>query len=243
VGYGITKEGIEEFANKLSEDEIQARIHGIPQYMQGLIYQQFDRKVHLFDHFKIPLNWMVDIAIDIHPRKPQAVLFVATDPRNERYICDEIFEHGDGTSIAEEIVRKVNQNSYRVNKVIIDPLSKGDSNNAESTFEKIFNVLSRYDMPLQVASKDITTGILEVKKHLKGPNNMPSIFLLNNCVRTLMEIEGYMWDKKTGKPLKENDDMMENLYRICLLKTEYEPPGGYYFSDSNQQSRNAITGY
>ena len=243
VGFGITKEGIEEFSNKLSDDEIQARIYGVPQYMQGLIYPQFNRKTHLFEHFKIPLNWMVDIAIDIHPRKPQAVLFVATDPRNEKYICDEIFQHGDGVSIADEIVRKINQNSYRVNKIIIDPLSKGDSNNPETTYQKIFNVLARYDLTLQVASKDIDAGILAVKEHLKGPNNLPSLFLLDNCMRTLSEIEGYMWDKNTGKPLKVDDDMMENLYRICLLNTEYIPPEYEYSSEYRDERRNETTGY
>lgn len=244
VGFGITEEGIDEFKNKLDADQIQARIYGVPQYMQGLIYGDFNRKIHLFESFTIPLDWMVDITIDIHPREKQAVLFIATDPRNDRYICNELWENGDGTQIAEAIIRKVNQNSYRVNKVAIDPLSKGDSNNQETTYKKIFNVLARYDIPLQVASKDKDAGILEVKKHLKGPNNLPSIFLLDNCMRTLYEIEGYMWDKKTQKPMDLDDHMMENLYRNLLLKTEWEPVESYHYGvEQSQETRNEITGY
>jgi hypothetical protein len=34
-------------------------------------------------------------------------------------------------------------------------------------------------------------------------------------------MEGYMWDEDTGKPVKANDDMMENLGRLALLGTEY----------------------
>jgi len=244
VGFGITREGVEEFKEKLTEAEEQARIYGIPQYLQGLVYPQFDRKTHLFDWFQIPSDWLVDIAIDVHPREKQAVLFVATDSRNDRYICDEIWDNGDGTWIAEEIIRKVNRNNYRVNNIIIDPLSKGDSNNENTVFQKIFTVLSRYGYPLKVASKDKESGILEVKKHLLGPNKRPSMFLLNNCMRTLYEIEGYMWDKETNKPVDKDDHMMENLYRICLLDTQYfSPELEFYESSYQEDNRNAYTGY
>jgi len=243
VGYGITKEGIDELASKLTEDEIQARIYGIPQYMQGLVYPQFNRKVHIFDHFNIPLDWLVDIAIDIHPRERQAVMFVATDQRGDKYICDEIWEYGDGTKLADMIMRKVNNNSYRVNRVVIDPLSKGDQNNDETTYQKIFNVLSRFGLPLETATKDLDGGILAVKNHLMGPNNRPSLFLLNNCMRTLFEIEGYMWEKESNKPVDKDDHMMENLYRICLLDTEWYDENQWVPKKDSTTGRNKRTGY
>jgi len=246
VGYGITEEGIDEFKVKLTDDEVQARIYGVPQYMQGLVEPEFNRKTHLFEHFTIPLHWMVDILIDIHPREKQACLFTATDERNDRYTCDEIWEHGDGTQIAEAIIRKISTNSYRVNRIAIDPLSKADSNQEETTFQKIAIVLMRHDYFLETASKDKDDGILEFKKHLKGPNNKPSWFLLDNCMRTLYEIEGYMWDKDTNKAIKKDDHMMENLYRTMLLKTEYISPEEEYYphtESSTSDGRSATTGY
>jgi hypothetical protein len=228
-------------------------IKGIPQYKAGLIYgDSFNRKYrdrggHLTERFKIPLDWMVDIAIDIHPRKEQAVLFVATDPRNDRYACEEIWGHGDARWVAEEIVRAVHYHSYRVNRIVIDPLAKGDSNNPETMYDVIATILMRNDMVLETASKDKEHGILEVKNHLKGPNGVPSIFFFDDLVRTIYEIEGWMWDKDTQKAAKVDDDMMENLYRIALLKTEYEPPMQY---DGISQplpgqltGRDAVTGY
>lgn len=244
VGFGITKEGLEEYASKLKDNERKARIDGIPQYQQGLVYPTFDRKIHLFDQFEIPLDWMIDIAIDIHPREKQAVLFLATDPRGDRYICDEIWDHGDGIWVGGQIVKKVNRNSYRVNRIIIDPLAKGDSNNPNTTYDKIFNVLTQYGLPLEVASKDRDAGILSVKQHLMGPNKRPSLFILDNCIRTLYEIEGYNWDKETNKPVDKDDHCMENLYRLCLLNTKYvewdETP---FEMAANSQTRNTTTGY
>jgi hypothetical protein len=246
VGYGISREGVDELASKLTEGEKQARIHGIPQYMQGLVLPQFKRKTHLFEWFKIPLDWMVDIAIDVHPRERQAVLFLATDSRNERYICDEIWEHGDGTQVGEAIIRKINKRSFRVNRIIIDPLAKGDRNNPETTYQKIFNVLARYGYSLETAQKDKDGGILEIKKHLMGPNKRPSIFLLDNCIRTLYEIEGWMWDKETQKAQDKDDHMMENLYRLLLLNTQYVAPEEemlYHKQLTGTEGRNATTGY
>ena len=247
VGYGISHEGVEEFRAKLKEEEEQARIFGIPQYMSGLVLPQFKRNIHLKERFDIPLDWMVDIAIDIHPRERQAVLFVATDPRNDRYLCDEIWDFGDGKWVAEKIIRIVNKRNYRVNRVIIDPLAKGDSNNPETTFQKIFNTLAQYDMHLEVATKDKDAGILEIKKHLKGPNKLPSMFFFDDCVRTMFEVEGWMWDKDTNKAVDKDDHMMENLYRLCLLDTQWTHPEDDYYqdytTDEHSQNRNATTGY
>lgn len=221
VGFGITQSGVDEFDKKINDDERQARIHGNPSYMAGLVYPQFTRNLHLAKRFDIPLDWIVDIAIDIHPRERQAVLFIATDPRNERYVINEIWEHGDGTWVGEEIVRYVLRNAYRVGQVIIDPLSKGDKNNPNTVYEKIEDVLWAHEIDLDVATKDKSAGILEVKSHLMGPNKKPSIFFFNDLVRTIMEIEGYMY--KDGAPIDADDHMMENLYRLSLLDTKWRP--------------------
>lgn len=248
VGYGISKEGLDSFAEKLRDEEYEARIRGIPSYKSGLILN-FNRKYkdrggHLIERFDIPLDWMVDIAIDIHPRKKQAVLFVATDQRNDRYVCDEIWGHGNAKWIAESVVRVVKNRAYRVNRIVIDPLAKGDGNNDQTAYEIIANTLMNYDMVLETATKDKDQGILEIKNHLKGPNNEPSIWFFDDLIRTIYEIEGWMWDKDTQKASKEDDDMMENLYRILLLNTQWEPffVPEYDVPDFSY-GRDAVTGY
>ena len=249
VGYGISAEGLDGFASKLRDDEYDARIKGIPSYKSGLILnfsrKYRDRGGHLVERFPIPLDWMVDIAIDVHPRTEQAVLFVATDSRGDRYVCDEIWSHGDGKYIAEEIVRRVKYHSYRVNRVIIDPLAKGDSNSENTTYDTIAMVLMQHGMALETASKDKDSGILKIKDHLWGPNKQPSIFFFDDLIRTIYEIEGWMWDKDTQKAAKVDDHMMENLYRILLLETKWTPPFEYDFVPEMPQmsGRDAVTGY
>ncbi len=248
VGYGITQEGVDELKHKLTDSEIQARIMGVPEYMSGLVLPNFKRKIHLKERFEIPLDWMVDIAIDIHPRERQAVLFMATDTRNYRWLCEEIWDFGDGKWVAEQIIRIINKRNYRINNIIIDPLSKGDSNNDQTTFQKIFNILATYGYVLNTATKDKDAGILEIKNHLKGPNNEPSMFLFDDLVRTLYEIEGWMWDKDTNKAVDKDDHMMENLYRLCLLNTQYVGMEDDFYKEyltggNITENRNASTGY
>ena len=243
---------MEVFSNKLRPEEVESRIQGIPQYMSGVIYQKFSRKYrdrggHLVERFQIPLDWMVDIAIDIHPRKVQAILFKATDTRNYKYLCQEIWGHGDAKWVAESIIRAVKYHSYRVNRVIIDPLAKGDSNNDESMYQIISEILMRNGMILETATKDKEHGILEVKDLLYGPNKEPSMFVFDDLVRTLYEIEGWMWDKDTQKASKDDDDMMENLYRLALLKTQWTEPMDFLMDNEPESAyasgRDSMTGY
>ena len=73
------------------------------------------------------------------------------------------------------------------------------------------------------------------------------MFFFDDMIRTIYEIEGYMWDKDTQKPQDKDDHMMENLYRICLLNTRYSEPMDFLM-DSEPESayasgRDLMTGY
>ena len=224
VGFGITNEGVEQFAKTLTDDEKDARLKGVPSYMSGLVCPRFGRKKHLVERFEIPLDWVVDIAVDIHPRKQQALLFVATSPQQNKYCCFEVFEHGDGNWVGEQIIRIIKRWNLRVNLIVCDPLAKGDRNVGETTFDKIDKVLARYGYVLQTATKDKDSGIIQINNGLYGPNKEPSLFFFDDMKRTIWEIEGWMYDKETQKAQKENDDMMENLYRVLLEDTYYYRP-------------------
>ena len=245
VGFGITEEGVHQFEKTLTDDEKSARIHGKPSYLSGLVYPQFNRKVHLVDRFDIPTDWIVDIGIDVHPREKQAVLFVATDPRNERYVFWEIWDHGDGGWIGHAILRVISRYNLRIGRIIVDPLSKGDKNNPNTTFDKIDAVLMGKGYYLDTATKDKQSGIIEVRNHLKGPNNKPSMFFFNDLRRVIFEIEGYMFDEESQKPQDKDDHMMENLYRICMLDTHWSEPewDDEELEWEDRRTVNRITGY
>ena len=222
VGFGITQRGVEKFAAKLTKEEYEARIKGVPAFMSTLVYPQYDPDIHLVKRFKVPLDWPICVAIDIHLREPQAILFIATAPDGRKYLVNEVFQNGDGTWIGEQVARCVMDNGYRVDHVIVDPFAKSDYNNGDTVFDKIQAVIRHYDMYLETGSKDKVSGILAVRQHLLSENNMPSLFIFDDLQHTIGEFEGYCYDKNTRKPVDADDHMMENLYRLLLLDSKWE---------------------
>ena len=101
-----------------------------------------------------------------------------------------------------------------------------------------------HELPLETASKDKDSGLLLVKSHLYGPNKQPSLYIFGDMIRTIFEIEGYMWDKETQKPMDKDDHMMENLYRLTLLDTIwYEREIGDDEDTTVTQGRSTVGGY
>jgi hypothetical protein len=227
VGFGLTKEGIEQFAKTLTEDEKQARLLGKPSYMSSLVFPKFNRDIHVKESFKIPLDWIVDVSIDFHPSKKWAVVFMATARNGVKYICDEVWDNGNPKYIAEEIIRKVKNSNYRIGKCIIDPLAKGDGNNDNTVYEIMEQVFGSYYVTLDTASKDKDNGIALVNDLLWTENEMPGLYYFKNCVKSIQQTEDLMYDPETFKAQKINDDFTECIYRLALLNTQWFPVVSY----------------
>lgn len=222
----LKKEDIESFEKTLTDDEKVARIQGGWLNLVGRVLKEFNKDVHVIEPFKIPSDWPVVAMIDLHLSTPQAISFHATDKHDRRYTIDEIWDNISPEEIAEEIIARKKKNLWRLTNVYIDPLAKGDSmfmkNRADvqDSFTIIKNRLAPHGILLQVASKDKESGVRNLQDWLKGPNKIPILFFLSNCLRSIYEIQRWTYDEN-GKPKKENDHFMENLYRFTLTGTKY----------------------
>ena len=241
VGYGLTIEGIKQFEKTLTEDEKDARLLGIPSYLSGLVYGMFKHNIHIIERRDIPADWIIDVAIDIHPREKQAVLFIATSPDNVKYLIYEIWQHGTPEDIGILIINFLRER--RVGTIQIDPLSKGDKNNINTIYDRFSDSLASYGYSLKTASKDKSAGILKVKEGLMSQNKVPSLFVFNDLKRTIFEFEGYLWDEDTQKPQDKDDHMMENLYRLMLENTQWYEEKLSFSDYESEYGRNAMTGY
>ena len=241
LGYGLTQEGIDQFAKTLKQKEKDARLEGKPEYLGNLVYENFSRDDHVKTPFKIPLDWIVDISIDFHPSKPWAIVCLATARNNFKYVCKEFELRGGPKHIGEEIIRYVREGSLRVGRVTIDPLARGDENaheDASTVYDILYTTLAAHGISLEVASKDKSNGISMVNDLLWTENEMPGIYFFDSCPNTIRQVEDLMYDPETLKDtaLKVDDDYTECLYRLALLDTQWFPTINY---DINQQ-RNVI---
>jgi hypothetical protein len=107
---------------------------------------------------------------------------------------------------------------------LIDPLAKTPNQVTDIT---PMDEVMRLGLPVLPATKDPHNGILKVKEILKArtTNDRPVIFFNPALPRTLFEISrGFVWDGEKNVPVKENDDMMEDFYRLCLQGLAYVEP-------------------
>ena len=223
VGYGITQAGLDQFAKTLKSEEYEARIKGKPSYLSSLLCPRFDIHLHVKERFTVPLDALIDVSIDWHPSKPLAVVFLATLKNGVKYVVDEIKFRGPTKSAAEEIVRVIRQRDYaRVNRIVIDPLSKSGEPNDTDAYTIFGDTLAPYGYTIDVASKDKDNGIEILNGLLWTENEAPALFFFKDCVHTIQEVEDMMYDENY-KPVKVNDDYFECLYRLCLMDTQWFP--------------------
>ena len=52
-------------------------------------------------------------------------------------------------------------------------------------------------------------------------NEMPGLFFFKDCVKTVQQVEDWMYDPETLKPSKVDEDFVECLYRLVLKNTQW----------------------
>lgn len=226
-----TKEDIASFLGWLTEDEKECRINGLPTAFAGLVYKEFSWDTHVLrdappgwtSWSHPPADHTLRFAIDYHPRKPHAVLFIATSPLDYHYVYEEIWSSCLMSELVTDIKRILHGGEPTV-PGLIDPLAS--TPNRVTDITPLEEVL-RLGLPVMPATKDPHNGILRVKEVLSARDRVgrPTIVFNGNLPRTLKEISrGFVWDGETNKPIKNNDDMMENFYRLCLQGLSYIEP-------------------
>ena len=234
---GILDHGnIERMIAQWPEAEKEARAHGKFGHILGRIHKLFDRKIHIINPFKITYeDFCVYEALDTHPRVNEAVLWIAVDRNNQKYLIDEIWAKPTIPELAQII--KAKTAGWRIVKRIIDPsaFNEDDRIRNNKTIASEFVDCGLYYEP---GSKDIVSGIritndaLNYTKQEEEILRMPEISFFKNVERTIWEIErGYVWDNWCGKgaedkdpkpkPKDKNDHMMENLHRLLLLNPKF----------------------
>lgn len=85
----LNEEAIQQYEEKLTEEEKEARIHGRFMHLSGLTYKIFDPGIHIKPAMTIPPDWPRWMVCDPHGRKPFAMAWFAVDPLGRRWWYDE----------------------------------------------------------------------------------------------------------------------------------------------------------
>lgn len=225
------KADVERVMALYTEEERETRRSGIPKAYSGLVCKEFHWDIHVRKEAPIgwknwetpPEDYTLRLAIDYHPRKPHHALFIATSPNEYQYVFGEVFLSCLMYELVAECRLVLGLRELTV-PGLIDPLASMENRVTDIT---AIDEVIRLGLPVMPATKDPHNGILKIKELLKARdrNGLPMLQVNPSCRRFLFEIaRGWVWDGETNKPKKENDDAMENFYRLCLQGLPYIEP-------------------
>lgn len=186
--------------------------------MSGMVYKNWNPRIHVINDAPIPLNSEVFGAIDFGFTNPFVHLWVAVTPARDLIVFDEYYRAG------EVLERHANEIIDRGIPVCIyaDPSSP----------QNILD-LSNRGLPVVPANNDIIAGInrvsellavVENKPHpyLNDVQNSPSLFVMKKCVNLIKEFAEYQWAENRSslldreRPVKRKDHALDAARYLCL---------------------------
>lgn len=231
----ISRDEIEEFSGRLTEDEKEARLYGRFRHLAGLIYKEFDPDTHIIPYFKPESDWPIWCVMDPHDRKPFCIGWFAVAPNDDVYMFREYpqqFTHQIHSSSKTPkdyamVIKELEEyDSENVVRRIIDARF-GNSPKATS-YETVRDQFDQYGL---VFENSYTTRTLSVadpghqKIHaylrISFITKRPKLYIMDNCINTVYAFQHYVWDKDKEKPKDAFKDWMDVLRYALMDEIRY----------------------
>ncbi len=212
---------IESIRENMDENQFAQEYLAEFRKMQGLVYPQFERSLHVVPASEVPETGTHYLTIDFGFSNPTAALFGTIDYDNNLWIWAEVYKPG---MVTEQIYNSVK--NHMGDKLFRYKL--GDA----AAAQEIANLNAPpYNLGIEPSEKgknSIETGIRLISDRLKVQGNgKPRLFISETCQNLIWEFETYRYpDKKEDKneseePIKENDHALDAL-RYLVLKLEHQ---------------------
>jgi len=197
--------------------ERSARDRGEFVTLEGRVYADFRRDIHIVDAFDIPSHWPRYGSIDFGTRNPFCFLLFAVDPSDD--VVHVIGEHYQSEWIlsqhAAKITSMTNHGSPALQWIVADPEDRGSR-----------LALSReHGISTVVAKKQIRAGVNAVCERLAFDVAGNTHLLIHSgaAPNLVREMESYVWDTRSSKgsdprdlPRKKNDHAVDALRYGCM---------------------------
>jgi phage terminase large subunit-like protein len=226
----VDPDELEAYYRTLPPEELEARKHGRPQHLSGLVFKEWkSEKPYFVEYFDPPHDWIRIMGIDPHPRKPIACLWVAISPHTDIwYVYRELYDPDLRTvhevcnviehmEAFEQIHYRVSDNSARENEKTSDT----------SVYEQFMTRLCADDLApgLDLPNKTDKMGRIAMIHQMLDTRNSfscPQLVVMDRCRRVRHEFMNYVWQdwaisrdrsERDPKPevRKKDDDMLDIL--------------------------------
>lgn len=234
-GY-LTEENINRMIAQYDDDDKQARIYGRFQHLTGLVFKQWNRKIHVVKPFSFtPYQMSVIELIDPHPRNEDAVLWLAVDKYNRKIVVNGLYMSGPIQEISFRIKNIASE--YHITRRLGDPSMFITEQHHDVSLAKMFKDKGLVYEP---ATKYRTASDQKIRDCLHYQEvggkilTPPELYVFDNCQRLIYEMEHYRWDDWSAKskdsknpkekPVDKDDHMIECLGRGLVIDPRYTPP-------------------
>ena len=175
---------------------------------EGLVYEHFDREIHIIEPFEIPSDWRRVRGVDFGWTNPFVMLWGAVDHDGRLYIYDE---HYKANMLIADHANAINKRKGTFDWTVAD-------HDAQERAE-----LHDCGIPTMAADKDVEYGIQKVAERLViQPDGFPRLMIFGTCGNTISEFGLYQWEEqKEGRaqkevPRKDHDHAMDCLRYLCM---------------------------
>lgn len=204
----LPKEEIDKARQELTENRFGQEYLADFRKMEGLVYKEFDRQIHVIDPKSIDDKNFAEIyvGVDYGFTNPAAVLTIKRDGSDCYYITDESYKRGQTDPQTNEYVAAI-----PAHKVYPDPEAASAVEELKKKIRTVREVVKGKD--------SVKNGIDKVRELFKAKK----LFVCSNCVSTIEELETYSYpDKKPDRneyedPIKENDHAMDAMRYVIMM--------------------------
>ena len=238
----VQHEAIEKMSMAYPEDEREARIHGKFGHLLGLVFKNFNRKIHVIKPFPInPDDFMVIMGLDTHPREADRATWIAIDHNGICYVIAEAAIKGTTAKLAETIKAieaPTKNNNWRIQERVIEPASGIADQHSDFEDRPLHERLEEdHELYFEIGSKkrDLARRLIQdgLDYFFEGDEmtTKPTLYIFDHCKEVIYEFENYVWDEWKGRnadekdkkatPKDKNDHQLENIGRILIHKSTF----------------------
>ncbi len=211
----------------LGEKELESRRYGRFAPEEGLVYPEFDERIHVIPPFEVPFAWQDCISIDPGLNNPLAALWFAVDFDGNVYA---VAEHYEARRDIDHHARRIRELSEKIGwhtdgkgrlYALIDSAANQRTLASVKSVSELF-----FERGIAVnanVNKDVFAGIARMKSYLLGENGRPKFYIFENCVNLIREFKGYFWGQG-DLPKKRDDHALDAARYYIMTKPKNDPP-------------------
>ena len=233
----LDSEQIAAVTSGLTAGQREVRLHGRYLHLSGRIYNTFSDRPRLwcfrcndlvfsgicghddlveFCHIINPdvefYRWPTIYALDPHPRKPHAMLWVAIDPADDWWQVGELEVDGEPEVVRDKVFEFEKRHGLSIAKRFIDPnMAESPAHVAGHRGVTVRDEFDHVGLRCDLADDNRSTAIARVRQMLKPEHRTRDTryHVFRNCTTTIQQMNKYSWqewarysaDTKDPKPI------------------------------------------